>query len=498
MEPRVLTENRPGAGPISRRELFRLGAVGAAALAVPGVLSGCGGVKRRIPRSGGDLWKQFAGTTLNFISENTPPTSAIAANTKPFEELTGIKVNIVQLELSAMVQKVALDFASGQGAYQVVYADPYQVIAPYHRALVDLNEFNTDSRLPHAEDLGDFVPVQLEAAGKFQDSHKIYALPYDAPTMIWMYRMDLFAKYRSQMRRDLGFDPMPSEQTTWPQYLRIAKWFNQHARSDVAYGTGHMAKEHDSLMNDFSNVLWAWGGDYFTRGDAVGRLGLEDPGPLALGSQQATEAASFYRDLLKAAHPGSTGWDWTALSEAFGAGQVAMAPLWHEFTGDLEKGKLKGKVGFSTLPRGPVRSANMYGGTGLGVNGSAPKDEQRAAWLFVVWATSKQTQLANLKSKAGGGTPTRWSVYEIPEVVKARRAPSAMPNILTYDAVTRAWRPDKIGLRPKTPAWNECDSVIFSELSKMLAGSEGPSGCLNSITSGMKQAIKTAKSLQTA
>lgn len=487
-----------GGQPISRRQLLRAGALATAAVSVPAGFAGCGSTKRRVPRSGGDIWQQFAGTTLNFISENTPPTSAIAANTKPFEQLTGMKVNIVQLELSAMVQKVALDFASGDGAYQVIYADPYQVLAPYYRALADLNEFNNDSRLPHVEDLHDFIPVQLEAAGRFQDPHKLYALPYDAPTMIWMYRTDLFAKYRSQMRRDLGFDPMPGEESTWPQYLQIAKWFNEHARSDVAYGTGHMAKEHDSLMNDFSNILWGWGGEYFSAGLPVGELGLENPGPVAITSQRAVQAATFYRDLLKIAHPGSTGWDWTALSEAFGAGQVAMAPLWHEFTGDLENGKLKGKVGFSTLPRGPVRSANMYGGTGLAVNASAPKDQQRAAWLFVVWATSKQTQLANLKSKAGGGTPTRLSVYQIPEVVKARRPPSAMPNILTYYAVMKAWKPQNIGLRPKTPSWNECDSVIYSNLSSMLAGGQAPADCLQSIESGMKRAIKTAASLQKA
>ncbi len=78
---------------------------------------------------------------------------------------------------------------------------------------MDLNEFNTDPRLPHIKDTGDFIPVQLEAAGKFQDPHKLYALPYDAPTMIWMYRQDLFAKYRSQMRRDLGFNPFPTPET---------------------------------------------------------------------------------------------------------------------------------------------------------------------------------------------------------------------------------------------------------------------------------------------
>jgi len=78
------------------------------------------------------MWKQFSGTTLNFVSENTAPTTAIAANLNGFKELTGINVNVLQLELGALVQKVALDIGSGEGAYQIVYADPYQIMAPYH------------------------------------------------------------------------------------------------------------------------------------------------------------------------------------------------------------------------------------------------------------------------------------------------------------------------------------------------------------------------------
>ena len=76
------------------------------------------------------MWKQFSGTTLNFVSENTAPTTAIAANLNGFKELTGINVNVLQLELGALVQKVALDIGSGEGAYQIVYADPYQIMAP--------------------------------------------------------------------------------------------------------------------------------------------------------------------------------------------------------------------------------------------------------------------------------------------------------------------------------------------------------------------------------
>lgn len=53
------------------------------------------------------------------------------------------------------------------------------------------------------------------------------------------------------------------------------------------------------------------------------------------------------------------------------------------------------------LLKGPGRRANIYGGTGIGIN--AKDAELGAAWLFVNWATSLDTQLASLGSKVGGG-----------------------------------------------------------------------------------------------
>ena len=481
----------------SRRELLQRAGIGAAALAVPGWLAGCGGSGGTVKAnpSAGE-WKQFSGTTLNFISENTAPTSAIAANLAPFKELTGIDIKISQLELTALVQKVALDLASGLGSYQILYADPYQVLAPYHAALADLNTFNADPNLPKVQDLDDFIPTQLDAAGKFVDRETIYALPYDAPTMIWIYRKDIFEANRDRMQQDLGFDPMPNENSTWEQYYETAKWITENKPDGIPYGSGHQAKQHDSLMNDFSNVLWAYGGDYFDDGVNVGRFGSDDPGEPRLDSPEAIEAADMYRKLLSVAHPSSTGWDWTGLGEAFQAGQVAMAVEWHEFAGGFETSKIAGKVGYAPLPKGPKRRACMYGGTGIGINGVADANAQKAAWLFVNWATSPETQLANLKSKVGGGTPTRTSIYELPEVQKAKNPPSDMPNVLTTDAVFDAWKGENIGLRPKIAAWNECDTVIFTQLSKMLAGQQDPEQCMRNAKDGFVGAIDRAAALR--
>jgi len=370
----------------------------------------------------------------------------------------------------------------------VIYADPYQEQAQFSAAMADLNKFNEDDSLPSVQKgVGDFIPTQLAAAGRFEDEEALYALPYDCPTMIWMYRKDLFDKYGQQMQQDLGFDPMPSEQITWDQYFRIAQWFNENA-DEVSYGTGHQAKQYDSLMCDFSNILWSYGGDYFENGEQVGRIGTQEPGPAMLDQDGALEAAEFYNRLVGIAHPGSTSWDWTALDEAFRAGEVAMAPNWHEFAAGVEGSDLGGKVAYERLPGGPTRSASMWGGTGIGINGELSEDEQRAAWLFLVWATSPETQLSGLKSDVGGGTPTRQSIYEESEVQQARQRPSDMPNILTYEAVSKAWDPENIGLRPKIEKWNECDTVIFTELSKMLAGDKSPEQAMQAAKEGFDQA----------
>jgi multiple sugar transport system substrate-binding protein len=134
----------------------------------------------------------------------------------------------------------------------------------------------------------------------------------------------------------------------------------------------------------------------------------------------------------------------------------------------------------------------MYGGTGIGINSGAPDDEQRAAWLFVVWATSPETQRMGLFSKEGGGTPTRQSVYEMPEVKKAEKPPSDAPNMLTANAVFQAWEPQNIGLRPKIQQWNKCDTIIFTEVSKMLAGDQSPEETMRAAKEGFDRATGAA------
>jgi len=245
-------------------------------------------------RAAADKWRQFSGAKLNFISENTPPSSAAAANMAAFTHLTGIKVTITQEQLGDVVQKAALDFGAGTANYQLIYADPYQILAPYYKNLVDLHKFVNNPKFPSVPGgLGDFIPSQLAGCSYFLDRKHLYALPYDCPTMIWIYRKDIFAKHKGAFMKAKGYDWTPGTHLSWEQYYEIADWMNKNLKHEVKYGTGHQAKEYDSLMADFSNVLYAYGGSYFKgEPNPVGSIGVMSAESSGVLSETAAHRSS--------------------------------------------------------------------------------------------------------------------------------------------------------------------------------------------------------------
>jgi multiple sugar transport system substrate-binding protein len=64
--------------------------------------------------------------------------------------------------------------------------------------------------------------------------------------------------------------------------------------------------------------------------------------------------------------------------------------------------------------------------------------------------------------------------------------------MLTADAVFKAWDSQNIGLRPKIQQWNKCDTIIFTELSKMLVGDKSPEQAMKDAKQGFDQATGAA------
>ena len=81
---------------INRRKFLELGGGYASALGVGSLTLGLGSTitRTRAQAQSSDeaKWKQYAGSKLVFMSENTPPSFAIRDNIKAFTDLTGIEV----------------------------------------------------------------------------------------------------------------------------------------------------------------------------------------------------------------------------------------------------------------------------------------------------------------------------------------------------------------------------------------------------------------------
>jgi ABC-type sugar transport system, periplasmic component len=436
-------------------------------------------------------WKQFSGLTLNFVCESNIYANVLSKEAEQFSKITGITVIIHPMDYNTMIEKINLDFVSKADKYQIVYADPHKTLNRFSDNFVDLKKFNSNPALPHIPGgIEDFLEMQVDVDSYFLNRDKLYTIPFDSTTMILFYRKDIFEKYAEKFKAEKGYDWTPgSKDFTWERYCEIAAWINKNVPdNEVEFGCGQQAALHNSLFCDFSNVLASYGGNYFNEKD-VGSIGVKNPGKSSFSDSQSIKALEIYKRINEVAHPSSLSWDWSKLADAFYAGEIAMMANWDEYSSSIEnpeKSKVVGKVGYSILPYGSVRSANIFGGTGIGINNMASEVEQKAAWLFIIWATSPQTELLVLTHPEGGDIPSRRSVYTVSEVKDAIQSkPDILkkyPTMTPLPAVLKAWENENSYLRPKLKNSLDIEMIIIDELHKMLVNKGDPAETAKSIT----------------
>lgn len=421
--------------------------------------------------------KQFDGMTLNFIVENNLYANILSHESEQFSEVTGINVKIKAMDFDTLVKKVNLDFISQSGKYQIVYVDPYQTLNRFYNYLEVLNNYNLDPDSPKIKGfIDDFFENQKYVCSYFKGDKNVYTVPFDSTTMILYYRKDIFDKYRDKFLEEMNYDWTPGTTSfTWERYVEVAKWIDENVPDEeVKYGSGHMAQEHNSIFCDFSNILASYGGDYFSD-ENINTLGVESFKKINVIDKNFIKALDMYKKVVRVAAPESINWNWTDTSSAFRNGEIAMMPNWDENYSYMEhdlQSKVRGKVGYSILPYGDERSANIYGGSGIGINKYATDREKKAAWLYIVWATSRDMQLKVLKHPEGGSLPTRKSAYQefdIKHDTKNKNDKELGSIYLKHvTAVIDAWKTQNLYLRPKISNFYQVEKIIIHNLHEMI------------------------------
>lgn len=63
-----------------------------------------------------------------------------------------------------------------------------------------------------------------------------------------------------------------------------------------------------------------------------------------------------------------------------------------------------------------------------------------------------------------------------------------MPNLLPMEATLEAWKVENVYMRPKILQWPQIDTIVFTELSKMLANKQSPAEAMKAIAKKSDQA----------
>lgn len=408
-------------------------------------------------------WRQCEGVILNFICEDNISANILSKESEKFTEVTGIKVNIKRMDFNTLEEKINMEFISKTAQYELIYVDPYKTLNRFSEGLEDLNVYEQNPSLPHiVGGIDSFPKEQLEVCSYFENRDKLNAIPFDSTTMILFYRNDIFDKYKENMKQDLGYEPDPSGGNfTWDQYIEVSRWISDNVgRSEIKYGSITMSAQHNSIYTAFSSVLSAYGGDYFSNAKVVS-LGTSTGPEIQSNTNEFKNALKKFKEITLLNPKNKYGYTWDEAASIFTEGDAAMMINWDENISAVENSDVAGLTGYSVLPRGTSRSANIYGGSGIGINSYSDSHKKLAAWMFIVWATSPEVQIKTFTDKDGGSLPTRTALREELFQEYSKNKPQVI-------AMFQSQMKENAYYRPKMKNGYDFENIIITNLYNML------------------------------
>ena len=349
--------------------------------------------------------KKYGGITINMTYEAGLQALDPRNYSGPvWEQLTGIKSNVVELSNPDQYSKAVAEHIAASGAYDVLDISPAWtpsmadggVIAP-------LDDYIAKYMNP--ADLEDYHPL-YKALPTYKG--KIWGFFDDGDMFALYYRKDIFEDPKLKDAYQAKFSKALGPPKTWEDYSQVAQFITDNLAPKV-YGAGHFRKAGSpGNQFDFLQQFRANGGVLF--GDDM-KAGLNsDAGMKTLTNMQAANKASI---------PGNNELDAVSLWAAFLQGKVAMIYSWPP-TGRMcanysqsakainfiPQSTIAGKVGYAVVPGNPEHA------TGYNKALSADSPNAEAAYLFMQWATSPPVSLARVMLPYALRDPYRLSHYK--------------------------------------------------------------------------------------
>lgn len=342
----------------------------------------------------GPARQPFAGTEISVTVNAGGPKGGISGPLHSFrpiwEELSGGKLNIVELPFAEHYTKMMLDLRQGTGQYDafMVGAFWYGDIVPagYAYPVDDLMATGEYPRWSY-----DSMPAPLKTLYTWEGVG--YGVLNDADGQVLYYRRDALSdpKWRAQFKRELGYD-LPAPPKTWQQVLDISRFFNgknwDANDADADAGTVLHLKVGEQGHYHFQSLSASFA---ITPGPKVDRyhnvywFDATDMTPL-INSPGHVKALEFLLELHKTGPAAQVGWSLGEAWDYFLRGKAVFVFSWGDVGAlcqDAARSKIRGKCAASILPsseiywdhekakfvrtKEPRRVGNTTGGTWHGV-----------------------------------------------------------------------------------------------------------------------------------
>lgn len=379
---------------------------------------------------------ELSGTTARFAI-GAADTESAADGLVPFEELSGIKVELVPIPDDSFYDKALAEFISGNASFDALqFFSPWMGDFAAPGFLAPLDDYAAKWGLP----LDDFYDTYRLNYGFFNG--RMYGIPFDCDIQMVHVRT-------GYMERLLG-GPVDKSNSipTYDELIRVSKELN-NVEPGVA-GVGLMAGrgfwstytwEHISAQAGMMLFDENW--EPIFNGDA-GMKGLE-----------------IILELAKNANPGHAGAGWPENRAAWLGGQVATNVSWQDSgTQAMRPDQSQIVDDFVTIyePRiagGRFAPPNIAGSTSC-VSASARNAE--GAFLMLAFLTTASIMAMN-EANANGVAPGYRSVLNNAELQKV-----SQPAKVWGDSLDHAW------CAPRLPGMFGMEQAIGNEINRAVVG----------------------------
>jgi multiple sugar transport system substrate-binding protein len=339
--------------------------------------------------------------TIHILMETVADTRYIQDLLPEFKAATGIDVEIEAISYIDMHSKLVPQLSSPSGSYDAIVVDFYWV-AEFTQAgwLMPLDDLIKKDNV----DTSVYLPTLMSLVGKVGDT--TYMLPFYNYSMGIIYRKDLLEDPKNKADFKAKYGSELALPKTWDDYARQVEFFSRDENGDGKpdfYGTINQGQRGDCICMQWSNYLYAHGGQYH---DANWKA--------TFNNEAGVKAVEAYKnDIAKHGPTGAESFCFDEASNVFAQGKayslVTFNILLSGFN-DPSSSQVVGKADIAANPGG-----GLNGGWGWAIPNSSPNKD--AAWTFIKWVESKDIVK---KRTLAGGAPTQGWVFDDPEVLAKR------------------------------------------------------------------------------